>query len=121
MRGVDRFDCVLATRIARNGTVLNRNGRLVVRNAAFKADFRPLEEGCDCEACQHYTRAYIRHLISTDEITGARLCSLHNLRYLARLMEGARQAIREDRYLDYVKDFYREFDMRGAFNRGETT
>lgn len=120
-RGVDMFDCVLATRIARNGTVLTRNGRLVVRNAAFKADFRPLEEGCDCEACQHYTRAYIRHLISTDEITGARLCSLHNLRYLARLMEGARQAIREDRYLDYVKDFYREFDMRGAFNRGETT
>ncbi|NLE20352.1 MAG: tRNA guanosine(34) transglycosylase Tgt [Clostridiales bacterium] len=121
LRGVDMFDCVLATRIARNGTVLTREGRLVVRNAAYKADFRPLEEGCDCEACRNYSRAYIRHLIATDEITGARLCSVHNLRYLARLMEGARQAIREDRYLDYMKDFYREFDMRGAFNRGETT
>lgn len=118
-RGVDMFDCVLATRIARNGTVLTRHGRLVVRNAAYKADYRPLEEGCDCEACRHYSRAYIRHLINTGEITGARLCSIHNLRYLTRLMEGARQAILEDRFNDYAKEFYEMFDMRGAFNRGE--
>ncbi len=119
LRGVDMFDCVLATRIARNGTVLTRHGRLVVRNASCKEDFRPLEEGCDCEACRHYTRAYIRHLINTGEITGARLCSTHNLRYLTRLMAGARQAILNDRFNDYIKEFYRMFDMRGAFNRGE--
>ncbi len=119
LRGVDMFDCVLATRIARNGTVLTREGRLVVRNAKYKEDFGPLEEGCDCEACQHYSRAYIRHLINTGEITGGRLCSIHNLRHLTRLMEGARQAILEDRFLDYVKDFYALFDMSGAFNRGE--
>ena len=118
-RGVDMFDCVLATRIARNGTALTSSGRLVVRNARYKDDFSPLEEGCDCEACRDYSRAYIRHLINTGEITGARLCSIHNLRHLTRLMEGARQAILEDRFLDYVKNFYALFDMRGAFNRGE--
>lgn len=119
LRGVDMFDCVLATRIARNGTVLTKHGRLVVRNARYKADFSPLEEGCDCHACRHYSRAYIRHLINTGEITGGRLCSIHNLRHLTRLMEGARQAILEDRFSDYIKDFYALFDMRGAFNRGE--
>ena len=119
LRGVDMFDCVLATRIARNGTVLTKHGRLVVRNAKYKADFTPLEEGCDCHACQHYTRAYIRHLLNTGEITGGRLCSIHNLRYLTRLMEGARQAILEDRFNDYREEFYALFDMKGAFNRGE--
>ena len=119
LRGVDMFDCVLATRIARNGTVLTRHGRLVVRNARYKADFSPIEEGCDCYTCQHHSRAYVRHLINTGEITGGRLCSIHNLRYLTRLMEGAREAILEDRFLDYIKDFYALFDMRGAFNRGE--
>ena len=121
LRGVDMFDCVLATRIARNGTVLTGEGRLVVRNAKYKEDFRPLEEGCDCEACRHYSRAYIRHLLKAGEITGARLCSIHNLRYLERLMQGARQAILEDRFLTYREDFYRRFDMRGAFNRSEET
>ena len=119
LRGVDMFDCVLATRIARNGTALTSSGRLVVRNARYKDDFSPLEEGCDCEACRDYSRAYIRHLINTGEITGARLCSIHNLRHLTRLMEGARQAILEDRFLNYVRNFYALFDMRGAFNRGE--
>lgn len=119
LRGVDMFDCVLATRIARNGTVLTREGRLVVRNARYKEDFAPLEEGCDCEACRHYTRAYVRHLINAGEITGGRLCSIHNLRHLIRLMEGARQAILEDGFLDYIRDFYAHFDMSGAFNRGE--
>ena len=83
-----------------------------------KEDFRPLEEGCDCEACRQYSRAYIRHLLKAGEITGARLCSVHNLRYLQRLMQGARQAILEDRFLDYRAEFYGHFDMRGAFNRG---
>lgn len=115
LRGIDMFDCVLATRIARNGTVFTRNGRLVVRNAAYARDFEPLEEGCDCYACQHFSRAYIRHLLKADEITGARLASIHNLRFLIRMMEEIRQAILEDRFLDYRKEFYARYDMSRNF------
>ncbi|MBQ2976389.1 MAG: tRNA guanosine(34) transglycosylase Tgt [Clostridia bacterium] len=115
LRGVDMFDCVLATRIARNGTVFTRNGRLVVRNAAYAHDFEPLEEGCDCYACQHFSRAYIRHLIKAEEITGARLTSIHNLRFLIRMMEEIRQAIMEDRFLDYRREFYDRYDMTRNF------
>ena len=115
LRGVDMFDCVLATRIARNGTVFTKNGRLVVRNAAYAHDFEPLEEGCDCYACQHFSRAYIRHLIKAEEITGARLTSIHNLRFLIRMMEEIRQAIMEDRFLDYRKEFYDRYDMTRNF------
>lgn len=118
-RGVDMFDCVLATRVARNGTALTAGGRLVVRNAACAEDFRPIEEGCDCYACTHHTRAYIRHLIKAGEITGARLISIHNLRYLLRLMENVRAAILEDRFPEFRRGFYEAFDMRGSFNRGE--
>ncbi len=119
LRGVDMFDCVLATRVARNGTALVPEGRMVVRNAQYAEDFRPIQEDCDCYACTHHTRAYIRHLLKVGEITGARLVSIHNLRYLIRLMEQIRQVILEDRLLDFAKDFYARFDMRGAFNRGE--
>ena len=115
LRGVDMFDCVLATRIARNGTVFTRNGRLVIRNAAYARDFRPLEEDCDCYACRNFSRAYIRHLIKADEITGARLASIHNLRFLIRMMEEIRQAIMEDRFLDYRKEFYARYDMTRNF------
>ena len=115
LRGVDMFDCVLATRIARNGTVFTRNGRLVIRNAAYARDFRPLEEDCDCYACRNFSRAYIRHLIKADEITGARLASIHNLRFLIRMMEEIRQAIMEDRFLDYRREFYEKYDMSRNF------
>ena len=115
LRGVDMFDCVLATRIARNGTVFTRNGRLVIRNATYAHDFEPLEEGCDCYACQHFSRAYIRHLIKAEEITGARLTSIHNLRFLIRMMEEIRQAIMEDRFLDYRREFYDRYDMTRNF------
>ena len=115
LRGVDMFDCVLATRIARNGTVFTRNGRLVVRNAAYARDFEPLEEGCDCYACKNFSRAYIRHLIKAEEITGARLTSIHNLRFLIRMMEEIRQAIMEDRFLDYRREFYERYDMTRNF------
>ena len=115
LRGVDMFDCVLATRIARNGTVFTRNGRLVIRNATYARDFRPLEEDCDCYACRNFSRAYIRHLIKADEITGARLASIHNLRFLIRMMEEIRQAIMEDRFLDYRKEFYARYDMTRNF------
>ncbi len=106
LRGVDMFDCVLATRVARNGTVFTRNGRLVIRNAAYARDFRPLEEGCDCYACRNYSRAYIRHLLKAEEIFGLRLCSIHNLRYLTKLMEDIRSAIEQDSLRDFTEDFY---------------
>ena len=115
LRGVDMFDCVLATRIARNGTCFTRNGRLVVRNAAYAHDFTPIEEGCDCYACQHFTRAYVRHLLKAEEITGGRLTSIHNLRFLIRMMEEIRQAILEDRFLDYRKEFYDKYDLTRNF------
>ena len=106
LRGVDMFDCVLATRVARNGTVFTRNGRLVIRNAAYARDFRPLEEGCDCYACRNYSRAYIRHLLKAEEIFGLRLCSIHNLRYLTKLLEDIRSAIEQDSLRDFTEDFY---------------
>ncbi len=115
LRGVDMFDCVLATRIARNGTVFTRNGRLVIRNQTSAEEFFPIEEDCDCYACRHYSRAYIRHLLKAGEITGARLCSIHNLRFLLRMMEEIRQAILKDRFLDYRRDFYARYDMTRNF------
>ncbi len=114
-RGIDMFDCVLATRIARNGTCFTKYGRLVVRNAQYARDFTPIEEGCDCYACRHFTRAYVRHLLKADEITGGRLASIHNLRFLIRMMEEIRQAIAEDRFLDYRRAFYEKYDMTRNF------
>ncbi|MEF9974313.1 MAG: tRNA guanosine(34) transglycosylase Tgt [Clostridia bacterium] len=105
-RGVDMFDCVLATRVARNGTVFTRDGRLVVRNAKYAADFSPIEKDCDCYACRNFSRAYIRHLLKAEEILGLRLCSIHNLRFLARLMEDARAAIEQDAYGDFSEAFF---------------
>ena len=115
LRGVDMFDCVLATRIARNGTVFTRNGRLVIRNQTSAEEFFPIEEDCDCYACRHYSRAYIRHLLKAGEITGARLCSIHNLRFLLRMMEDIRAAIAEDRLEEYRSDFYNRYDMSRNF------
>ena len=115
LRGVDMFDCVLATRVARNGTVLTRNGRMVIRNAQYAEDFTPIDPECDCYACTDFTRAYIRHLLKVGEITGARLASIHNLRYLLQLMEEIRDAIAHDRFLDFRKEFYARYDMTRNF------
>ncbi|MBQ1258141.1 MAG: tRNA guanosine(34) transglycosylase Tgt [Clostridia bacterium] len=106
IRGVDMFDCVLATRVARNGTCFTRNGRLVIRNAKYAHDFGPLDETCDCYACRNFSRAYIRHLLKAEEIFGLRLCSLHNLRFLTKLMEDVRSAIEQDALGDFIEDFY---------------
>ncbi len=114
-RGIDMFDCVLATRIARNGTVLTHNGRVVIKNAPYARDFTPIDDECDCYACQHYTRAYVRHLFKAGEITAGRLASIHNLRFLIRLMEQIRQAIAEDRFLDFRREFYERYDMSRNF------
>ncbi len=115
LRGVDMFDCVLATRVARNGTVLTKNGRMVIRNANYAEDFTPIQDGCDCYTCQNHTRAYVRHLLKVGEITGARLATIHNLRYLIRLMEEIRDAIAHDRFLDFRKEFYERYDMSRNF------
>ncbi|MBR4711643.1 MAG: tRNA guanosine(34) transglycosylase Tgt [Clostridia bacterium] len=115
LRGVDMFDCVLATRIARNGTVLTRKGRVVVKNAQYARDFTPIDDTCDCYACTHFTRAYVRHLLRSGEITGGRLTSIHNLRFLIHMMEEIREAIAQDAFLDYRKDFYRRYDLSRNF------
>ncbi len=104
IRGIDMFDCVLPTRIARNGTALTSRGKVVVRNAAYARDFSPLDPECDCYTCQNFSRAYLRHLIKAGEILGLHLITVHNLRYLIRLMAGLRQAIMEDRTIQYAKD-----------------
>jgi len=111
LRGVDMFDCVLQTRIARNGTAMTRYGNKTIRNKTFSEDFRPIEEECDCYACKNFSRAYIRHLIKANEILGARLLSIHNLRHSIRLMEQIRQAIWEDRFLDFAKDYFNDYGM----------
>ncbi|MEG1525071.1 MAG: tRNA guanosine(34) transglycosylase Tgt [Clostridia bacterium] len=105
LRGVDMFDCVLQTRIARNGLALTRDGKRMLRNAAYERDFTPIEEGCDCYACTNgFTRAYIRHLIKEKEILAAQLITIHNLRFSLKLMEDVRKAIREDRYGDFARE-----------------
>ena len=115
IRGVDMFDCVLATRIARNGTVLTSRGRVVVKNGRFAHDFTPLDDQCDCYACRNFTRAYIRHLFNAKEITAGRLASIHNLRFLIHMMEEIREAIAEDRLLDYRKECYARYDLTRNF------
>ncbi len=100
-RGIDMFDCVLPTRIARNGTVFTQKGRLIVRDAAYAADFGPLDPECDCYTCRNYTRAYIRHLFKANEILGLRLATLHNLHHLLAFMEEVRSALREGRFEEY--------------------
>jgi tRNA-guanine transglycosylase len=109
VRGVDMFDCVLPTRIARNGTAMTSNGKVVVRNATYAEDFTPLDHECDCYVCKNYSRAYIRHLVKANEILGARLITYHNLYFLLRMMEKIRQSIRQDCLLEYKKEFFSKY------------
>ena len=110
IRGVDIFDCVLPTRIARHGVAFTRYGKINLNNAKFKEDFTPLEDDCDCYTCKSYTKAYIRHLIRNNEMLGARLLSIHNIRFLVRLTEELRVAIKEDRILEYKEEFLKKYD-----------
>lgn len=114
-RGVDMFDCVLPTRLARHGALMTSKGRVNIRDAKYKDDFSPLDDECDCPTCQHYTKAYLRHLYVCDETFGKRLLSLHNVRFLIRLMEQARQAIKEDRYGDFMKEVFAKFNDKRGF------
>lgn len=109
INGVDMFDCVLPTRIARNGTCMTSQGRLVIKNAQYAEDFRPIDEKCDCYTCRNYTRAYIRHLIKCDETFGIRLTSYHNLYFLQTIMKGIRQAILDDNLLEYRQAVFEEY------------
>lgn len=109
IRGIDMFDCVLPTRIARNGTLFTRTGRIVIKGAKFARDFGPIDDTCDCYTCKNYSRAYLRHLFKADETFGLRLASYHNLHFLMNLMKDVRQAIREDRLLDFKEEFFEEY------------
>jgi queuine tRNA-ribosyltransferase len=109
IRGIDMFDCVLPTRIARNGTAMTSEGKVVVRNAKYARDFGPLDPNCDCYCCKNYTRAYIRHLVKANEILASRLITTHNLHFLLDLMKQVRQAIMEDRLLDFRVEFFKKY------------
>ncbi len=107
--GIDMCDCVLPTRIARNGTAMTSHGKVVVRNATYAEDFSPLDDECDCYTCKNYTRAYIRHLIKCNEILGVRLLSIHNIKFLTNLMERVRMEIENDNLLDFADEFYKKY------------
>ncbi|MDD3453705.1 MAG: tRNA guanosine(34) transglycosylase Tgt [Bacilli bacterium] len=114
IRGIDMFDCVLPTRIARHGNAFTRNGKINIKNAKFKEDFTSLDEKCDCYACKNYTKAYIRHLIVCDESLGGRLLSIHNIRFLIKLTEELREAIKNDNILEYKKHFLEEYEKKNT-------
>ena len=111
MRGVDMFDCVLPTRIARNGTVFHPEGKLVLRNACYAEDFRPIDETCDCPACRNYSRAYIRHLLKAGEVLGIRLTTIHNLHFLQNLMAQIRKALEDDTFDSFYKNFFAKYKI----------
>lgn len=110
IRGVDMFDCVLPTRIARHGTAMTSRGKIVIRNAEYARDWRPLDLACDCYTCRNYSRAYLRHLFKAGETLALRLVTIHNLRYLRNFMDELRRAIREERLLELREKFYAEYD-----------
>ena len=108
-RGVDMFDCVLPTRIARHANAFTSFGKINLRNAKYKEDFSPIESDCDCYTCTHYTKAYIRHLFVAGECLGGRLLSIHNIRFLIRMMENMRKAINEGKFLEYKSEFLKKY------------
>jgi queuine tRNA-ribosyltransferase len=108
-RGVDMFDCVLPTRVARNGTAYTRRGALGIKGAAYKADFGPIEEGCECFCCKHFTRAYIRHLLRANEILGLRMLSVHNTHMYLKVMTDVRAAIAAGTFPEFYKEFIVKF------------
>ena len=123
IRGVDIFDCVLPTRIARHANAFTKFGKINLKNAKFKRDFTPLEDSCDCYACKNFTKAYIRHLVTLDEMLGSRLLSIHNLRFLTRLTEDLRQCIKNNNILEYrdefIKNYYGDKDFLHTKTKGQ--
>lgn len=111
-RGVDMFDCVLPTRIARHGNAFTRDGKINIKNAKYKEDFTPIEEHCDCYTCKNFTKAYVRHLIVSNESLGGRLLSIHNIRFLIRLVEEIRTSIQNDKFITYKKEFIKRYQNK---------
>jgi queuine tRNA-ribosyltransferase len=109
IRGIDMCDCVEPTRVARHGAAMTHKGRIIIRNEMYAEDKTPLDEECDCYTCRNFSKAYLRHLVKADEILGAHLLSLHNLRFLTKLMEDIRRAIKDDRLLDFKNEFYKKY------------
>lgn len=108
-KGIDMFDCVLPTRIARNGTAMTSGGKVIIKNAAYERDFTALDPECDCYTCKNYSKAYLRHLFKSNEILSSMLLTNHNLYFLIKLMENIRNAIDEDRFLEFKHDFYYKY------------
>ena len=113
--GVDMFDCVLPTRIARHGALMTSTGRVNIRDKQYEEDFTPLDPNCDCYCCKNYTKAYLRHLYKCEEMFGKRLLSIHNIRFLIHLMEEIRKAIQEDRFLEFKEEFLKKFNNSKGF------
>ncbi len=111
-RGIDMFDCVLPTRLARHGNCFTRTGKINIRNAKYKEDFSKLDENCDCYTCKNFTKAYVRHLITAGEVNGGRLISIHNIRFLIKLTEEIREAIKNDNFEEYKKNFINKYESR---------
>lgn len=109
--GIDMMDCVQPSRIGRHGTVFTKYGRLVIKNAVYSEDDRPLDEDCDCYVCRNYTRGYIRHLFKAQEILGSRLATYHNLYFLVKLMKDSREAIKEGRFKEFKENFEKRYKM----------
>jgi len=112
--GVDMFDCVMPTRNARNGTLFTRKGRMTIKNARYAEDKRPVDEECGCYTCGHFSRAYLRHLFMAKEILSYRLNTIHNLYYYSHLMEDMRRAIKQDKFGDYRRNFFKLQESQGA-------
>lgn len=110
-RGIDMFDCVLPTRIARHGTAMTSTGRKLLKNKEFERDFTPLDSECDCYCCKNYTKAYLHHLIKADEMLGQRLLSIHNTQFLLNLMKNIREAIKNDNFLEFKESFYQKYGL----------
>ncbi len=106
------FDCVLPTRLARHGNAFTKYGKINLKNLKFKEDFNPVDEHCDCYTCKNYTKAYIRHLITSNETLGGRLLSIHNIRFLIKLTEELRSAIKENRVMEYREEFINNYTKK---------
>ena len=109
MRGIDMFDCVLPTRLARHGHAFTLDGKINIKNAKYKEDFTPIDGECDCYACRHYTKGYIRHLIVSEETLGQRLLSIHNIRFLIKITENIRETIKNDNFMEYKEKFINRY------------
>ena len=111
-RGIDMFDCVLPTRIARHGNCFTKDGRINIKNAKYKMDFSPIEDDCDCYCCKNFTKAYVRHLITSNETNGGRLLSIHNIRFLTKLTEEIKESIKNDKFEEYKKNFINRYTKK---------